>query len=116
MNTYITTPAREVTGPELLGALTERQADLLAAKFRAAYVAVSLAKDGEAWRSADWDSLDALWADLHGLATDTIAAGCATHLRETDAEIISSARRFNHLKDITAAEHLLAAERTAGTP
>jgi hypothetical protein len=106
-------------GPDaaMLAALTSRQADLLAAKFRAAYVGVAVLQDGAGFRTPEWDSLDALWDDLHGLAIDANAAERAAHERETAPELIANARRSNHLDAIARAEQLLAAERTAaGTP
>ncbi|HMH92619.1 MAG TPA: hypothetical protein VK586_16225 [Streptosporangiaceae bacterium] len=106
-------------GPDtaMLAALTGRQADLLGAKFRAAYVGVAALKDGAGFRTPEWDSLDALWDDLHGLACDANAAEYAAHEREAGPALVADARRHNHLKSITDAERLLAAERTAaGTP
>jgi hypothetical protein len=103
-------------GPDvaMLAALTPRQADLLSAKLRAAYAGVAVLKDSAGFRTPEWDSLDALWDDLHGLACDANAAEHAAHERETDPGILAAGRRLNHLDDIAKAEQLLAAERTAG--
>jgi hypothetical protein len=97
----------------LLGALSNRQADLLGQMLRTAYTTVNVLKDDIAYATPEWHSLDVLWDDLWELTRDANAAGRAAHEREIGAEAVAAARRHNHLHHITEAEQLLAAERTA---